>query len=118
MVDSTEVEGLQSIEFRVNRTRSDISSVGQPLRSGVEYGIKVIDGKLSVKSTCPPLDALLAKPNPEDAKFSLSAQLKKGATKRTVNFQECYLDSKEFLIDVNGVGTTSYTFTATDLTES
>jgi hypothetical protein len=118
MVDSTEIEGLQSIEFRVNRTRSDIASVGQPLRTGVEYGVKVINGKLSVKSTCPPLDALLAKPNPEDAKFSLSAQMKKGTTTRTVSFQECYLDDKEFMMDVNGVGITMYTFTATDLTES
>lgn len=118
MVDSTEVEGLQSIEFKVNRARSDVQSVGQPLRTGVEYGVKMINGKLSVKSTCPPLDTLLAKTNPEEAKFSISAQLKKGGTTRTVNFQECYLDDKEFSMDVNGVGITSYTFTATDLTES
>jgi len=56
MIDSTEIEGLQSIEYKVNRSRSDIVAVGQPLRQGVEYGVKVINGKLRVKSSCPSLD--------------------------------------------------------------
>ena len=118
MVDSTEVEGLQSIEFKVNRTRSDIVAVGQPLRQGVEYGVKVINGKLRVKSSCPPLDDRLSKINLEEAKFTLQAQLKKGGQQKNVTFQDCYLDDREFTMDVNGVGIAVYTFSATDIQEA
>jgi hypothetical protein len=100
MVDSKEIEGLQSIEYKVNRNRTDIISVGKPLRQGVEYGVKVVNGKLRVKSSCPPLDDKLSKANLEEAKFTLQAQLKKGGTKKTVTFQDCYLDDREFTIEV------------------
>lgn len=117
MVDSTEVEGLQSIEFKVSRSRSDIVAVGQPLRQGVEYGVKVVTGKLKVKSTNPALDEKLEKTDLEDAKFTLQAQLKKGSKSKNVTFQDCYLDDRDFSVDVNGVGISTYTFTATDLQE-
>ncbi len=117
MIDSTEVEGLQSIEFKVSRSRSDIVAVGQPLRQGVEYGVKVITGKLKVKSTNPALDEKLEKTDLDDAKFTLQAQLKKGSKSKNVTFQDCYLDDRDFSVDVNGVGISTYTFTATDLQE-
>lgn len=117
MVDSTEVEGLQSIEFKVSRSRSDIVAVGKPLRQGVEYGVKVVTGKLKVKSTNPALDEKLEKTDLDDAKFTLQAQLKKGSKSKNVTFQDCYLDDRDFSIDVNGVGIATYTFTATDLQE-
>lgn len=117
MVDSTEVEGLQSIEFKVSRSRSDIIAVGQPLRQGVEYGVKVVTGKLKVKSTNPALDEKLEKTDQDDAKFTLQAQLKKGSKSKNVTFQDCYLDDRDFSVDVNGVGISTYTFTATDLQE-
>src|SRR5665809_37488 len=106
MVDSSEIEGLQSIEFKVNRNRTDIVAVGKPLRQGVEYGVKVINGKLRVKSSCIPLDEKLSKTGLEDAKFTLQAQLKKGSQEKNVTFQDCYLDDREFTMDVNGVGIT------------
>ncbi|HIH44878.1 MAG TPA: hypothetical protein HA257_07355 [Candidatus Methanoperedenaceae archaeon] len=118
MVDSTEVEGLQSIEYKVNRTRSDVVAIGQPLRQGVEYGVKVVTGTLRVKSTCPPLDEKLAKTVLDEAKFTLQAQLKKGDATKTVTFQECYLDGRDYSMDVNGVGIASYTFSATDIEEA
>jgi len=117
MVDSSEIEGLQSIEFKVNRNRTDIVAVGKPLRQGVEYGVKVINGKLRVKSSCIPLDEKLSKTGLEDAKFTLQAQLKKGSQEKNVTFQDCYLDDREFTMDVNGVGITVYTFSATELEE-
>jgi hypothetical protein len=117
MVDSTEVEGLQSIEYKVNRSRSDIVAIGQHLRQGVEYGVKVINGKLRVKSSCPALDEKLGKADLEGAKFTLQAQLKKGKQTKTLTFQDCYLDDREFSMDVNGVGIAIYTFTATDVEE-
>ncbi len=121
MVDSTEIEGLQSIEYKVSRSRTDTTAVGQPLRVGVEYGYKVITGKLRVKSSCPPLDDKLSKSNVADAKFSLQAQLKKDDSQtpqRTINFQECYLDDRDFEMSVDGVGIAVYTFSATDIQES
>ena len=117
MVDSTEVEGLQSIEFKVSRSRSDIVAVGKPLRQGVEYGVKVVTGKLKVKSTNPALDEKLEKTDLDDAKFTLQAQLKKGSKSKNVTFQDWYLDDRDFSVDVNGVGIATYTFTATDLQE-
>lgn len=118
MVDQTVIEGLQSIEYKVSRSRADILAVGQPLRQGVEYGVKVVNGKLSVKSCCPPLDKKLSEASMAEAKFTLSAQLKKGDQQKTATFQECYLDDRDFTMDVNGVGIATYTFTATDLQES
>jgi uncharacterized protein (UPF0210 family) len=118
MVDNTEIEGLQSIEYKVSRSRADIIAVGQPLRQGVEYGVKVVNGRLSVKSCCPPLDQKLSKTTMEEAKFTLQAQLKKGDKKKEATFQDCYLDDRDFTMDVNGVGIAIYTFTATDLQES
>lgn len=118
MVDSTEIEGLQSIEYKVSRSRSDITAVGKPLRQGVEYGVKVVNGKLRVKSSCKPLDDKISKTKLEEAKFTLQAQLKKGSTQKTVTFQDCYLDDREFTMEVNGVGTAIYTFSATDITEA
>jgi hypothetical protein len=117
MVDSTMIEGLQSIEYKINRNRTDILAVGQPLRQGVEFGPKVITGKLSVKSSCPPLDEKLSKKSLDESKFTLQAQLKKGNVQRTATFQECYLDDREFTLDVNGVGIAVYTFSATDIQE-
>jgi hypothetical protein len=120
MVDSTEIEGLQSIDYKISRSREDIVAVGKPLRQGVEYGVKVVTGKLRVKSSCPPLDDKLSKSDVKDSKFSLQAQLKKDdseTTERTIDFQECYLDDREFEMSVNGVGIAVYTFTATDVLE-
>lgn len=121
MVDTTEIEGLQSIEYKVSRSRQDIVAVGKPLRQGVEFGVKVVTGKLRVKSSCPPLDEKLSKKDVKDAKFTLQAQLMKDdseTTAKTIDFQECYLDDREFEMSVNGVGVAVYIFTAMDIQES
>lgn len=118
IVDSTEVEGLQSLDYKVNRSRQDIVAIGQPLRQGVEYGVKVVTGTLKVKSTCPALDKKLNEKELEQSKFTLQAQLKKGQATKNVTFQDCYLDGRDFTMDVNGVGIAIYTFSATDIQES
>ncbi len=81
MIDSAEIEGLQSIEFKVNRSRTDIIAVGQPLRQGVEYGVKVINGKLRVKSSCPQLDKKLSEKELDEAKFTLQATSMTGSSR-------------------------------------
>ena len=62
MVDSHEVTGLQSIEFKEDRSRRDIQAIGEPLRQGVEYGVRVINGTLRVQSSCKPLEEKLPSP--------------------------------------------------------
>jgi hypothetical protein len=117
-VDGEDVEGVQSLEYKVNRNRTDVVGIGQHLRSSVEYGVKTVIGTLRVKSSCPKLDDKLGKDDLEQAKFTLQAQLKKGGTTKTVDLQDCYLDGREFTIDVNGVGVSVYTFSATNIVES
>jgi len=120
-VDGTDIEGLQSIEYKISRSRQDVVGVGKPLRVGVEYGVKVVTGKIRVKSSCPALDTKLAAETVKDSKFSMQAQLKKDdseTTDKTITFLECYLDDREFEMSVNGVGIGVYTFTAMDVKES
>lgn len=114
-MDSTEIEGVQTVDFRVNRNRSDVIAVGQTLRQGVEYGVKEVTGTIHLKSSSEPLDAKLRLDDLEQARFTLSLQLKKGQQQWNITFQECYLDSREFTMDVNGVGIAVYTFTATNV---
>jgi hypothetical protein len=115
MVDSHEVTGLQSIEFKEDRSRRDIQAIGESLRQGVEYGVRVINGTLRVQSSCKPLEEKLQEDDLEKAKFTLVAQLKKGDQTLNINFQDCYLDNREFTMDVNGVGVAVYSFSATNV---
>lgn len=120
MIGSDEIAGLQSIEYKVSRSRQDIVGVGDPLRQGVMYGVKVVTGKLRVKSRCPPLDAKLATKELTEAPFGMTLLLNKDDSdtkSKTINFQGCYLDDREFEMSVNGVGIAVYIFTATDVEE-
>jgi hypothetical protein len=121
MIGPDVIEGLQSIEYKISRSRQDTVAVGKPLRVGIEYGVKIITGKLKVKSRCQMLDEKLSKPDLKDAVFSMQAQLKKDDSdtpQKTIDFQGCYLDDREFEMSVNGVGIAVYTFSATDVLES
>ena len=108
------IEGLQAITFRVIRSRQDIPSIGTDERIGVDFGLKVVVGSLTVKSTSDALDAIL---NNNDT-FQLTANLKKGDLLKTVAFDECYLDDKQVMLNLEGVAVTSYTFTATRVREA
>jgi hypothetical protein len=108
------IEGLQAITFRVIRSRQDIPSIGSDERIGVDFGLKVVVGSLTVKSTSEALDAIL---NNNDT-FQLTANLKKGDLLKTVAFDECYIDEKQVMLNLEGVAVTSYTFTATRVREA
>lgn len=115
-IDGSPVEGLQAIEYKYNRSRKDIEAVGSDERIGVDYGLKVVTGTLKVKSTDTKLDGLLNKPT-EEAKFQIVAELKKGQVARKVTFDDCWLDDKNFSMDANGVGISTYSFSATRVRE-
>jgi hypothetical protein len=107
------IEGLQSITYRVNRSRQDIAAIGTDERIGVDFGLKVVTGALTVKSTNDTLNTILA----NNDTFQITANLKKGELTKTVAFDECYLDDKQVGLDANGVLITTYTFTATRVRE-
>ncbi len=108
------IEGLQAINYRVIRGRQDIPAIGTDERIGVDFGLKVVAGTLTVKSTSEALDAILT----NNDTFQLTANLKKGDLLKTVAFDECYLDDKQVMLNIEGVAVTSYTFTATRVREA
>ena len=108
------IEGLQAITFRVIRSRQDIPGIGTDERIGVDFGLKIVAGSLTVKSASEALDAIL---NNNDT-FQLTANLKKGDLLKTVAFDECYLDDKQVMLNLEGVAVTSYTFTATRMRDT
>jgi hypothetical protein len=108
------IEGLQAITYRVIRSRSDIAGIGTDERIGVDFGLKMVVGSLTVKSTSEALDAMLS----NNDTFQLTANLKRGDLLKTVAFDECFLDDKHVALDANGVVVTTYTFTATRVREA
>jgi hypothetical protein len=108
------IEGLQAISFRVNRSRQDIAAIGSDERIGVDFGLKLVVGTLTVRSTSTTLDSILDK----NDTFQITANLKKGDLTRTVAFDQCYLDDKQVGLDANGVVVSTYTFTATRVRET
>lgn len=128
-VGSKPIEGIQSIDWKVNLNRTDVIGTGQRLRLGVEYGIKQVSGTIRVKSACDALDQLLLEANLENVKeaiFTLDVTLsKKGGVGSDLSedteswplhFVGCYLDSREMTMDVNGTPIAVYNFTAADVT--
>lgn len=113
----SETVGIQSIEYRINLNKQDHYESGGHLRSNVTYGYKQVMGVIRIKSVSTQLDALLDKMEEANNSFSLHVELSDGTSKKVLDFQQCFLDSKEFSIDVNGNGVSAYTFTAKDVVE-
>ncbi len=111
------IEGLQSITYKSFQEREDVAAIGTDERIDVAFGLKVVKGTLQVKSTNGALNELLAAGTP----FQLIANLKSSGgdpqTVHRVTFDQCYLDDKEFQIDVGGTGVTTYFFNATKVRE-
>jgi hypothetical protein len=114
---SAETVGVQSMEYNINLNKEDHFEGGSHLRTYVSYGYKLVKGKISIKSTSTVLDALLDKMEEANNGFSLHVDLSNGTDHKVLDFFECYLESKEFGIDVNGNGVSTYAFTARDVQE-
>lgn len=111
------LSGLQSIEYKVVLNKEDHYEGGNHLRQYITYGNKVIQGLLRIKSTSSVLDQLLDKMS-EEKGFSLQAILSDGKNKKTLNFEGCYLEGKEYNMDVNGHGISAYSFSAQDMKQA
>lgn len=112
-VNEETIEGLQAIEYRQVKSRSDVGAIGTDERIAVYFGLKVVVGSLRVASANVALDKLLQ----DNKEFSISATLKHADTTRHVTFDSCYLDNKAFSMSAQGHGETLYSFTATRVRE-
>jgi len=117
-VDGEVIPGLQAIEYKIVRNRQNVHNIGIDERIGVDYGPMYVTGTLRVRSTHPPFDTMLVTGVAEVKPFQLVVELKKGGQSiKTLSFDECYLESKSFSMDANGVGMSDYSFTGTRLRE-
>jgi len=117
LVDGTAVEGLQTLVFRIVTEREDIRAVGSDERIDLSFGLRTVQGELVVKSANYLLDTHLS----EKTSFQLVANLKKDqaadAPKRTLSFDDCYVEGKSFGMDASGTAVTTYAFSATRVRE-
>ncbi|MFZ2725363.1 MAG: hypothetical protein WAX77_03835 [Methylococcaceae bacterium] len=111
-IDGELIEGLQSIVYRVVTEREDIRAVGSSERIDVSFGLRTVQGELAVKSANYVLDKHLT----DQSKTQLVVNLKKDqaadAPKRTLSFDNCYIEGKSFGMDAGGSAITTYLFTA------
>jgi len=113
-INDETLEGLQSIEYRETKDRQDVGAIGRDERIAVYFGMKQVMGRLRLASANLTLDKLLA----ANIKFSVTVAHREGDTvKRTVAFDDCYIDDKAFSLPVEGHGETVYNFTATRVRE-
>jgi hypothetical protein len=112
-IGGTPVEGVRALDYRRVQNRGNVFALGTAERIGVVSGPQVIEGRLRVASTAPPLDGITG-----DGFFQVIAKLVHGQTQMELVIDECFLMEKTFEIGVGGVGETVYTFTATRVRES
>lgn len=112
-VNEETVEGLQSIQYAVQRNRQNVGAVGTDERVAVYFGLRTITGSLAVASVNATLDKLLG----EGTKFSISATLRHGEDSRTVTLDDCFAETKAFGLNAEEHAQTVYGFSATRVRE-
>lgn len=112
LVDGEPVLGVQAIDYRAHRARSNLYALGSAERIGVTSGPHTVEGRLRVASASPLLDEL----EPEQT-FQVIANLRQGTSTVTVTFDDCYLTDKTFDLGVSGHGEAVYAFSATRVRE-
>jgi hypothetical protein len=117
LLDGKRIEGVQLLAFRVVTEREDVRAVGSDERVATTFGLRVVQGEIIVRSASYELDVHLEK----RSKFQLVASLKKDeaadSPKRTLSFDECFVETKDFSLGASGTAQTSYAFSATRMRE-
>lgn len=117
LVDGEAIEGLQSLTFRIVTEREDIRAIGSAERVGISFGLRTVQGEIAVRSANYKLDGHLG----AQSAFQIVANLKKDdaadSPKRTVSFDDCFVENKDFSIGAGGTVTTTYVFSATRVRE-
>ena len=118
-VDGEVVPGVQSIEWKIIRNRQNVYNIGSQERVGVDVGPLYVHGLIRVRSTSTKLDELLLKDEKSIGPVQILVQAALRTTKiKDISFDDSYIEEKTFSIDSNGVGISTYTFTATRVRES
>jgi hypothetical protein len=112
-VNGEAVPGVRTIDYRLLREQDAVYALGSDERVAVFFGPMRVQGRVAVASANPALDALAA----SGAAFQLIAQLRHSDTQRSVTFDDCYMQTKEFAMGAGGAGETVYLFSATRLRE-
>ena len=117
LIDGEDIDGLQSLAFRVVTEREDIRAIGSAERISVSFGLRTVQGEIAVRSANYKLDDHLK----NQSKFQIVADLKKDeaadAPKRTLSFDECFVENKDLSVGAGGTVVTSYVFSATRVRE-
>jgi hypothetical protein len=119
-IDGKDVRGVESIDFKVSRSKEDILSIDIDERIGAYYGALKVTGSLKVKSTNEELDKKMYVKIPEVATFQILVTLfpqGKDSQIKKIAFHECILEGKSLALNANGVATTTYEFSATRVKE-
>ena len=117
LVEGNEIPGVQSVDFKVRRRQADIEAIGVAERIGIEQGQVIVTGSLRISSLNTALDDYLYPVDPPGFNMVLTLNVGVGIKVRQITFDECYLDDKTFEMTANGVGVTTYNFTATRVRE-
>ncbi|MFC1802754.1 hypothetical protein ACFL0D_02180 [Thermoproteota archaeon] len=117
LIDGKEISGIQSVDFKVKRRQVDIEAIGMAERIGIEQGQVIVTGTLKISSLNTALDDFLYPVDPPGFNMVLTLNVGLGIKIRQITFDECYLDDKSFEMTANGVGVTTYNFTATRVRE-
>jgi hypothetical protein len=113
--DGEVIKGLQSIDWKIVKRRSNVHNIGIHERIGIDYGDMYVTGILRVRSAFPKFDKSMGEEKP----FQLVAELKdQKEAMGKISFDECYIDSKTFTMEVNGAAISEYAFTATRVRQS
>jgi hypothetical protein len=118
-VDGEVIPGVQSIEWKIIRNRQNVYNIGAQERVGVDVGPLFVHGLIRVRSTSAKLDELLLKDEKSIGPVQILVQAAIRTSKvKDISFDDSYIEEKTFSIDANGVGLSTYTFTATRVRES
>lgn len=112
LVDGNPVEGVQSIDYRMRRSRANVYGLGSGERIAVASGPHDVEGRVRVASAAQAFDGLTA-----DQTFQVIANLRRGETALTVTFDECLVTEKTFELAAGGHGEAVYSFSAARVRE-
>jgi len=119
-IDGKDVRGVESLDFKITRSKEDIQSIDTEERLGAYYGALKVTGSLKIKSAYEELDKKMYVAVPKVATFQIVIYLfPQGADSkiRQITFDECILEGKSLAMSANGVAVTTYEFSATRVRE-
>src|SRR5438105_15009139 len=94
-IDGEDVRGVESIDFKVSRSKEDIHSIDTEERMGAYYGALKVTGSMKVKSTFSALDKKMYTKVPEVSTFQIVIHLYPQGTDKKIKqiaFDECILE--------------------------